>query len=119
MKVGIKIKKKITIIILFLIAILTAWNLKPRSFEGKRQIAFIEFEHYIDDNNMDKKYFRGPYLNLKNPKFTEFYWILKVDSCDSGIVSVMLPEYSFQESIVTYSGDSTAWNSIFNSDPKN
>jgi hypothetical protein len=114
------INRKISIIVT--VALLTfalAWNLKPRSFEGKRQVAFVEFGHYLDMNNMKQDFFRGPFLDLRSKEYTEFYWKVLSSKGDSGILSVLIPPYPLQESIVTYSGDSTAWNDVFNTDPDN
>lgn len=112
-------RNKLTIMAIAIVTLFVLWNLKPRDFEGKRQVAFVEFDNYLDMNNMAKGFFSGPFINLQDRRFTEFYWNLETKDGDTGTVSVLVPAFPLQEVIVTYTGDSTAWNKAFNSEPNN
>jgi hypothetical protein len=114
-----KIQKKTIAIIAIAILLLVAYNLKPRSFEGKRQVAFIEFKHYIDMKNMKITFFTGPYLDLTNENYTEFYWRLTTQKGDGGKVCILVPEFPLSEIVTTFVGDTSAWKEVFNTDPKN
>ena len=91
----------------------------PRNFERTKKIAFYEFEDFLDEYNIDGKFFKGPELILEKEDYQIFQWQAIINDEDTLRVRIFVPPKFYKSPIVSLTGVDETWDYVFNTDPNN
>lgn len=103
------------VVLLFLVIAIVA----PRNFERTKKTAFHEFEDFLDEYNIDKKFFTGPQLIPEKEDYHIFQWQAIINKEDTLFVRIFVPHRIYKSPIVSLTGVNENWEEVFNTAPNN
>lgn len=105
-------KKMVVRLLLVLIAIAIVYVfILPRTFSQMQSKAYLEFDMYVQDNNLKGNLFKGPEL-LPMESYLVFRWLAVPNNRDTLFLDIRVPESKFRETVVTGSGDPKLWKEL-------
>lgn len=91
----------------------------PRNSEKTKKTAFREFEDFLDEYNIDNRFFRGPELILEREDYHTFQWQAIINMKDTLFVRIFVPLRIYKSPTVSLKGVDETWEEVFNTAPNN